>query len=137
MRMTNGVLREMIREILAESLSTKTLQVGGFPITVEVASTPGDHSKGLMGRDTLDPDSGMLFSYDSPQVMSFWMRNTSIPLSIAFIGPDGRVSEIHDLQPNDETHISSSSPCSWALEVNQGWFKRHGISIGTKISNLL
>jgi uncharacterized membrane protein (UPF0127 family) len=134
---TETTLREMIREILIESASAKTLQVGGFPITVEVSTTPGEQQQGLMGRASLDPDSGMLFVYDKPQILSFWMKNTSVPLSIAFIGPDERVSEIRDLQPNDESHMQSSSPCRWALEANLGWFKARGIGVGAKISNLL
>ena len=134
---SESILREMIHEILTESASAKTLQVGGFPITVEISSTPGEQQQGLMGRTSLDPDSGMLFVYDKPQILSFWMKNTSVPLSIAFIGPDERISEIRDLQPNDESHVQSSSPCNWALEANLGWFKARGIGIGAKISNFL
>jgi hypothetical protein len=134
--MAEGTLREMIREILTESAITKTIQVGGFPITVEVATTPGEQSKGLMDRPSLDPDSGMLFVYDRPQALSFWMKDTGIPLSIAFIGPDSRISEIRDLQPHDESHVRSDSPCRWALETNLGWFDKRGIGVGAKISNL-
>lgn len=134
--MSEGMLREMIREILTEAAATKTLHVGGFPITVEVAMTPGEQQQGLMDRTSLDPDCGMLFAYDSPQTLSFWMKNTGIPLSIAFIGPDERISEIRDLQPNDESHVRSSSPCNWALEANLGWFKERGVRVGAKISNL-
>jgi len=134
--MMQSILREMIREILIESASAKTLQVGGFPITVEVVSSKEEQAQGLMGRTSLDPDSGMLFSYDHPQVLSFWMKDTTVPLSIAFIDPSGRVSELHDLRPNDESHVQSSSPCRWALEANRGWFDERRIHVGSKITGL-
>lgn len=130
------MLREMIREILAVPANVKIIKVGGFPLTVEIVTASSEQQQGLMNRASLDPDCGMLFSYDHPQILSFWMKNTTTPLSIAFVDPSGRISEICDLQPNDESHVSSSSPCRWALETNRGWFVERCIRIGSKIAGL-
>lgn len=122
--------------MLLQGPEMKTLAVGGFPITVELAMTPEDQNIGLMHRQDLDPDCGMLFCYDDPRDLSFWMRNTSIPLSIAFIGNDGIIKKISDLDPFDERSVTSESPCRWALEVNRGWFDRMGVKIGDSVFNL-
>lgn len=136
MRSTEAGLRSIIREMIEDAVESTTLRVGHFPVSVEIARTPGQQSTGLMDRKSLDPDCGMLFTYDGPQRLSFWMRRTTIPLSIAFIGPDHRISEIRDMHPEDETHITSSSPCVAALEVNRGWFDLRGVRVGAKISNM-
>ena len=129
-----SLIREMIREMISND--SRSLHVGGYPITIEIASTPDEQSKGLMNRDHLDPDCGMLFCYDSPQDLSFWMKNTSVPLSIAFIDDEGRIANIEDMNPHDENRVTSSRPCRWALETNRGWFKERNIGIGSKILGL-
>ena len=129
------ILREMIREMIEDS-GQMTISVGGFPINVEVANDHGAHAQGLMHRDHLDPDCGMLFCYENPRELSFWMRNTKIPLSIAFIDEDHRVHEIFDLDPFDENHVMSSQPCRWALEVNKSWFHDRNIRVGSRVSGL-
>lgn len=129
------LLRETIREMLAGS-GSRVLRVGGYPITVEVALTPEEQALGLMHRQHLDPDCGMLFGYDQPQTLSFWMRDTHIPLSIAFIDDEGRIAGLEDLEPLDERSTTSSRPCRWALEVNRGWFQERNIGIGALISGL-
>lgn len=129
------LLREMIREMINDSGQT-TINVGGFPITVETASDREAHARGLMHRSHLDPDCGMLFCYEYPQELSFWMKNTTIPLSIAFIDDDHRVHEIFDLDPHDENRVVSSLPCRWALEVNKGWFHDRNIRVGSRVSGL-
>jgi uncharacterized membrane protein (UPF0127 family) len=130
------LVRETIREMLLQGPEMKTLAVGGFPITVELAMTPEDQSIGLMHRQDLDPDCGMLFCYDDPRDLSFWMRDTSIPLSIAFIDDEGRVVNVEDLHPHDESHVSSSRPCRWALEAHRGWFSSRGVRTGTIVKGL-
>jgi uncharacterized membrane protein (UPF0127 family) len=99
-------------------------------ITVEIARTAEEQSKGLMHRKKLPDGEGMIFVYDRDQQLSFWMKNTVIPLSIAFIASDGRIIEIRDMQPLDLSSIKSSRSVRYALETPQGWFTRAGIQSG-------
>ena len=79
----------------------------------------------------------MLFIFDQPKKASFWMKNTKIPLSIAYIDSNGKILEIKSMNPLDETIVpSNSDEVAYALEVNQGWFARHGVSPGTKIEGI-
>jgi uncharacterized membrane protein (UPF0127 family) len=86
-----------------------------------------------MNRKTLAEGRGMLFIFDRDQSLSFWMKNTLIPLSIAFISKDGRILEIRDMRPLDETPVRSSRSARYALEVPQGWFGRAGIKAGDTV----
>ena len=129
------LLRETIREMLAGP-ETRVLRAGGYPITVEIALTPEEQALGLMHRQHLDPDCGMLFCYDEPQHLSFWMRDTHIPLSIAFIDDEGRIAGMEDLEPGDERSVTSSRPCRWALEAHRGWFRERNIGVGALVSGL-
>jgi uncharacterized protein len=113
------------------------LKISNVPITVEVADTPQASENGLMFRDSLPEDHGMLFIFDQPKKASFWMRNTKIPLSIAYADSDGKILEIKSMNPLDETvEPSRSDEVDYALEVNQGWFTRHGITSGAKIDGI-
>jgi len=102
--------------------------------TVEVARTEDEISRGLMGRDSMPSDSGMYFLYPGTEEreLRFWMRNTRIPLSIAFIRADGTIATIKDMEPFDETRVSSEVPVKDALEMNQGWFADNGIQEGDR-----
>jgi len=118
-------------------LRVTELKITNVPITVEVADTPQASENGLMFRDSLPEDHGMLFIFDQPKKASFWMRNTKIPLSIAYADSDGKILEIKSMNPLDETVIPSrSDEVAYALEVNQGWFTRHGINSGAKIDGI-
>jgi uncharacterized membrane protein (UPF0127 family) len=99
-------------------------------VPVEIADTEAERSIGLMGRTTLAEDAGMLFVFDQPQPLSFWMKDTLIPLSIAYIDTEGYIVDIQDMQPLDETPHPSAEPAQYALEVNQGFFEARGIQIG-------
>ncbi|MDR2923864.1 MAG: DUF192 domain-containing protein [Treponema sp.] len=99
-------------------------------ITVEIARTDAERAKGLMYRKSLPDGEGMLFVFDRDQQLSFWMKNTIIPLSIAFIASDGHIMEIKDMQPNDLTSVRSSRSVRYALEVPQGWFGRVTVKPG-------
>jgi uncharacterized protein len=99
-------------------------------ITVEIARTDEERASGLMFRKTLPDGQGMLFVFDRDQQLSFWMKNTVIPLSIAFIASDGHILEIKDMQPNDLTSVKSSRSVRYALEVPQGWFGRVNVKAG-------
>ena len=109
-------------------------------LNVEVVDTIETRAKGLMGRKELAVDSGMLFVYPSPQPLSFWMKNTLIPLSIAFIDEHLKIVKILDMDvPENEQDLplyTCMKLCKYALEVQQGWFKNNGIHIGSKISFL-
>ncbi len=116
---------------------TTQIQIGDETLDVELAVTPEQQAKGLRFRQTLAEDAGMLFIFPSPQRLSFWMKDASIPLSIAYIQPDGKIVQIRSMKPYDETPVPSlSSSVIYALLVNQGWFERHGISAGTVIQDL-
>ncbi|OHB72488.1 MAG: hypothetical protein A2W23_02785 [Planctomycetes bacterium RBG_16_43_13] len=97
---------------------------------IEVADEDGERQHGLMFRKGLSKDDGMLFIYDNPHILSFYMKNTLIPLSIAYIRADKTIISIHDMKPLDETSIESEEPAKYALEVRQGWFKEYDVKPG-------
>ncbi len=110
------------------------LAVGPAVFRVEVARTAEERNMGLMHRLSLEENQGMVFIFEEEQVLSFWMRNTLIPLSIAFIGRSGVILDIQDMQPRDESTVRSSRPALYALEVNQGAFGRQGVMVGDKVN---
>jgi uncharacterized membrane protein (UPF0127 family) len=111
------------------------LTVGEKALRVQVAVTLPEMQRGLMGRTDLGPDDGMVFVYPAPQQMSFWMRNTPTPLDIGFFTADGKLGEVYPLYPYDETPVESAgADYTLALEVNQGWFAKHGIKPGAKLN---
>jgi uncharacterized protein len=121
----------------AFGLRTVNVKISGTPLTVEVADTPQASENGLMFRTSLPEDRGMLFIFDEPRKATFWMKNTKIPLSIAFIDSGGSILEIKSMSPFDETVVpSASDQVAYALEVNQGWFDRHHISTGAVIEGI-
>ena len=105
-----------------------------IPVEAEFADTEAKKERGLMFRKSLPEYSGMLFVFDPPAQATFWMKNTRIPLSIGFIDREGRILEIRSMKPFDQTIISSiSNRVAYALEVNLGWFDRHGVRLGARI----
>ena len=110
------------------------LTVKGKELRVEVARTEREQEKGLMFRERLGKDEGMLFVYGEEETLSFWMKNTRIPLSIAFIDKKGKIVDIQDMEPFSLQTHASSSPAKYALETNQGWFKRNGIHVGDSVN---
>ena len=117
-------------------LPTVTLNAGIHLIRAEVADTPASRSQGLMLRKSMAQGAGMLFLFDEPAAHCMWMRNTLIPLSVAFIDARGRVVNIEDMQVLDETSHCAARPALYALEMNQGWFKKRGIVAGAVIQGL-
>jgi uncharacterized protein len=121
----------------AFGLRTVDLNVGGTSLKVEVADTQESLSNGLMYRSALPDGQGMLFVLGPAQQASFWMKNTKIPLSVGFIDANAVLREEHDMQPYDERSTrSTSSEICYALEVNQGWFQKHHIDPGAKITGI-
>ena len=105
---------------------------GEVRVRVEVADDPAEQAKGLMDRTTLGENRGMLFIYPEERELSFWMKNTLIPLSIAFIDSERRIIDIQDMKPLDDEPPSyvSAEPARYALEVNRGFFEEHGVEVG-------
>ena len=110
-----------------------TLSLGNVELFVEVADTPSSRQQGLMNRTSLPENQGMLFVFPNEQVLQFWMKDTIIPLSIAYIDSRGIIVTIRDMQPRDLTPVSSVVPAQFALEVNQGWFERNNIRPGDRV----
>ncbi|HET9476721.1 MAG TPA: DUF192 domain-containing protein [Dehalococcoidia bacterium] len=102
-------------------------------LSVEIADTVEKRAVGLMNRESLAEDAGMLFAWPEDTESGFWMKDTLIPLSIAFIDATGVIVDIQDMQPRDETLHYSSSPYRHAVEANQGWFAEHGIEAGDTV----
>lgn len=114
--------------------ATIALAIGEHRLEVDVVATPEKRSIGLMFQDTLPDNRGMLFVFAGPYTGSFWMRNTRIPLSIAFIDAERRILNIEDMQPLDEiTQHFPAGAAQYALEVNQGWFAARGIQPGDMV----
>jgi len=118
------------------TLPTVVLQVGAARVTAEVADSRLERSIGLMHRTSLEAGAGMLFVYPQARPLSFWMRNTVLPLSIAFIDSRGTIVRISDMKPRDERHVPSDWPALYALEVPQGWFGSAGVAVGDKVEGL-
>ena len=117
-------------------VANKFIQItaNGHNLTTEVAATRTSHRCGLAFRQNLSADHGMLFAYAQDQTIAFWMKDTLIPLSIAFLDGDGRVLETHDMDPRDPTRrYTSRVPARYALEVNQGWFYDNDIKVGDRV----
>jgi hypothetical protein len=115
-------------------LRTATIRIGSVTAEVELAFTPQEQAQGLMYRTHMHEDHGMLFVYRKPEFLAFWMENTRIPLSIAFIKPDGTIDVIRDMEPlNTTPRYRSKHQCQFALEANQGWFSRHGVQVGDRV----
>ena len=101
-------------------------------VRVEIADDSAEQAQGLMNRTSLGEDRGMLFVFDSENTLSFWMKNTLIPLSVAYIDSEGRIVDIQKMEPLDDEppNYVSEEPAQYALEVNQGFFEERGVEVG-------
>lgn len=116
-------------------LKTVVLYVGAKEVITEMAVTPKQQETGMMWRTEMGEDEGMIFVSPRPRPHAFWMKNTLVPLSIAYIEADGTISSIHDMQPKDENNTpSKSQTVVYALEMNQGWFEKNGIGEGVIVA---
>ncbi len=117
-------------------LPTIKITAGIHVIQTELAITGEQQATGMMFRKTMGTNEGMLFVNDDAGVRCFWMRNTLLPLSIAFLADDGRIVNIADMEPKSEKSHCSAKPVRFALEMNQGWFAKRGIKPGMKIGGI-
>ena len=132
-----------VATLLAASLAwadarprTTTVKVGAHALRVEVVANDAERAKGLMHRKSLGKDDGMLFIFDEPAYHSMWMRNTLIPLSVAFIDRDGIILNILDMEPQTEDSHMSAGPSIYAIETNKGWFAAKRLKAGDRVTGL-
>lgn len=116
-----------------QQLPATTLQAGMHLIKAEVAQRPQEHMIGLMWRKSMGTNDGMLFIFPRSTQQCFWMKNTLIPLSVAFIADDGSIVNLDEMQPQTEQSHCSTHPVRYVLEMNKGWFDRRGIKAGFKL----
>ncbi len=128
----------LAQETAQPPLPTITLKAeNGRAITAEVADETHERTAGLMFRENLATDSGMLFVMPRPDRAGFWMKNTLLPLSIAYLNSSGVILEIHDMKPHDEKTVASVFPTvAYALEMDQGWFQKAGVNPGERLRGL-
>ncbi len=110
------------------------LQAGMHLIDAQLALTPQQRSVGLMWRQQMATSEGMLFVFEQPAVQCFWMKNTLLPLTAAFIADDGAIVNLVDMQPQSEANHCSAKPVRFVLEMHQGWFARRAIQAGFKLA---
>ena len=118
------------------SFKTAHVKVAGHPLKVELAVNEEQHMQGLMYRKSLGKDDGMLFVFDEPAYHSMWMKNTLIPLSVAFIDREGVILNILDMEPQTLDSHMAAGPATYAIETNKGWYRDNGVKPGDKVTGL-
>lgn len=118
---------------LAQQMPLVQLTAGMYRITAELANTPNTRQVGLMHRQSMAENRGMVFAFEFDATHCMWMRNTLIPLSVAFLDADGTIINIEDMQPQTENNHCAAKPARYALEMNLGWFAQRGIAAGDHI----
>jgi len=117
-----------------QKLTTCSLQIGSARVIAEVASTETERERGLMFRTALADGEGMIFVFDKDEAIAFWMKNTKLPLSLAYIASDGTIRQLVDLEPESLASVPSERSVRYALEVPRGWFSRVGVKVGDKVN---
>ncbi len=118
------------------ALRTATLRIGAHVLKVEVAASDPQREKGLMFREKMPRNEGMLFIFDEPAYHSMWMKNTLLPLSVAFVDAQGTILNILDMEPRTLDSHMSAGPAIYAIETNKGWFAEKKIKAGDKVAGL-
>ena len=117
-------------------MRTAVLKIGAHRIKLEVAQTDGEREKGLMFRKQMGRDDGMLFIFDEPAYHAMWMKNTLIPLSVAFLDAQGTILNILDMEPQTLDSHAAAGPAIYAIETNKGWFEAKKIKAGDRVTGL-
>lgn len=112
------------------------LTAGMHLIDAQVAKTPEQRQIGLMHREQMPTQEGMLFVFEKPATQCFWMKNTLLPLSAAFVADDGRIVNLVDMKPKTTDSHCSTEPVRYVLEMNQGWFAKRGVAAGSRLGGL-
>jgi|GEM_PF-1963318 len=112
------------------------ISINGIPIKTKIAQDDKSRASGLMGVESMPQDEGMLFVFPDNDYRSFWMKNTPIPLSIAYIDEDYKIINIEDMEPFMTNGVPSAAPAACALEMNRGWFKKNGVSAGDSVEGI-
>ncbi len=120
----------------AQGMPVMELTAGIHRIEAEVAATQQNRMQGLMHRKSMPPQHGMLFVFETDARHCMWMRNTFLPLSVAFLDPQGRVLNVEEMQPQTENSHCAAAPARYALEMNAGWFRARGIGPGMPINGI-
>jgi uncharacterized membrane protein (UPF0127 family) len=110
------------------------LQAGMYQMDVQVAQTPDQRSIGLMFRAEMPTHEGMLFVFEQPSTQCFWMKNTLLPLTAAFVADDGTIVNLADMKPQTTDSHCSTKPVRFVLEMNQGWFAKKGLKAGSRLA---
>ncbi|WP_226858433.1 DUF192 domain-containing protein [Diaphorobacter aerolatus] len=116
------------------ALQRTPITAGMYIIDAQVAMSPREREIGLMFRKEMPAQEGMLFVFDTPATQCFWMKNTLLPLTAAFVADDGTIVNLVDMKPLSEASHCSTKPVRYVLEMNQGWFDKRGIKSGTRLS---
>ena len=112
------------------------LQAGMYQIDTQVAQTPDQRSMGLMFRKEMPQHEGMLFVFEQPATQCFWMKNTLLPLTAAFVADDGTIVNLVDMKPQTTDSHCSEKPVRFVLEMNQGWFAKKGLKAGSRLNGV-
>lgn len=137
MRPTSAALLLCLALALPSAWAEKiTLRIGKQTVHAEIADTPKSRERGLMQRDHLCADCGMLFVFEKADRYNFWMKDTPLPLSIAFIAANGAIINIEEMQPNTTDFHSAKGDALYALEMRSGWFARNGIKQGYRVQGV-
>ena len=122
------------QELPQMDLPRTKLSAGVYQITAQVAQTPSERSTGLMFRKEMPQSEGMLFIFEQPSMQCFWMKNTLMPLTAAFVADNGEIVNLIDMKPHSEAPHCSSKPVRYVLEMHQGWFAKKSIKAGARLS---
>ena len=118
------------------ALRTAQIRIGTHPLKVEIVETDIQREKGLMFRQKLGRDDGMLFIFEEPAYHAMWMKNTLIPLSVAFLDRDGVILNVEDMEPQTLDAHAAAGPATFAIETNKGWFAQNRVKPGDKVTGL-
>lgn len=132
--LSGATLGAVAQEAPQLHLPRVVLTAGMHRIDAQVAQAPDERKIGLMHRQTMPGHEGMLFVFEQPAIQCFWMKNTLLPLSAAFVADDGRIVNLVDMQPQSLKSHCSAKPVRYVLEMNQGWFKQRGLKAGARLA---